>query len=422
MHMGRVFGRTVTRSPGRTAVVDRVAGVRYTYAEWERRVAAVASTLDERRAATDRVGTAARNRVELATIYAATQLLGVAFVPFNFRASADELDYLMGNTGVDVLFFSGATADAVGAIRGRHANTTYVSLDDAPDYAEEYRSFLADGPGTFDPTAADPDGTSTILYTGGTTGKPKGVPRSHANTYAASLAHAIQCGWSQGERTLGLTSLSHTMGLHTLTAVLALGGTWVAQRTFSPAETLALVEEEALTSLYLVPTVFHDLVDSEAIETADLGSIRSVAYAGAGMSTADLRRVREAFDPDLLVNHYGSTEVYTHAVCTWVDEKPGCVGLPGINSRIRVVTPRELNGGDPDAVVGRSELGEIIVDVDSPEAFDDYLSRAEDTVRGGWFFSGDLGYWDDDGDLFVIGRVDDMIISGGENIYPVEVE
>jgi 2-furoate---CoA ligase len=426
MNIGRVFERTVDRVPERAALVDPDGEVTYTYREWHDRAMAVANGLAA--AGIDvnsRVATMMRNRAELATLYCATQLLGATFVPVNFRVSPDELAYLVNNTEPDLLAFSETNSGVVESARREFVETPmFVSADAEISFANSLDTYRTEVDGKFEPTFVDPTRTSLILHTGGTTGRPKSVPRTHQNTYAAATAHAIQASWPQHTTTLGLISLSHTMGIHTLASVILLGGKWVAQRRFSAEATAQAIESETIDSLYFSPTVFHDLLESDAINEADLSSVDRLAFAGANMSSADARALVETIDPDTFINHYGSTEVYTHSVCEMTDGKPSCAGRAGINARIRVVEPRELDDSDPTATVAGDALGEVIVDASSPEAFDVYLS-SDDTgtsIIDGWFFTGDLGYRDEDGDLFVVGRVDDMIISGGENIYPIEIE
>jgi len=133
----------------------------------------------------------------------------------------------------------------------------------------------------------------------------------------------------------------------------------------------------------------------------------------------------KAFRPEVFVNHYGSTEIYTFSVCPAAHTKPGCAGRPGIHSKLRVVEASAERRVGPDETVPAGEKGEIIASLDSDEAFAGYWKRPDadaKALRDGWYFTGDMGYLDEAGDLFVAGRVDDMIISGGENIHPVEVE
>ena len=133
----------------------------------------------------------------------------------------------------------------------------------------------------------------------------------------------------------------------------------------------------------------------------------------------------KAFHPEVFVNHYGSTEIYTFSVFPDVHTKPGCAGRPGIHSKLRVVEASRERRVGPDEAVPPGQKGEIIASLDSDEAFAGYWKRPDadaHALRDGWYFTGDMGYLDEVGDLFVAGRVDDMIISGGENIHPAEVE
>jgi 2-furoate---CoA ligase len=134
---------------------------------------------------------------------------------------------------------------------------------------------------------------------------------------------------------------------------------------------------------------------------------------------------QKEFAPRHFLNFYGSSEIFCFAVCDHVSHKPGCAGKPGIGQIIRIVEPDPDGGSGPDDVVAHGESGEIIAPMDGMEAFAGYWKRPDadaKSIRDNWYFTGDLGYVDDDGELYVVGRVDDMVISGGENIYPEEVE
>jgi len=154
----------------------------------------------------------------------------------------------------------------------------------------------------------------------------------------------------------------------------------------------------------------------------DVSSVRKLGFAGASMTDGLLKALTDGFKPDLFVNHYGSSEIYTFTIDQNAPAKPGSAGRAGINQLIRVV---KLGAATPDQSAAPNEEGEIIAHLASDEAFEGYWRRPDATARAlreNWYFTGDTGFVDADGDLFVTGRVDDMIITGGENVSPVEIE
>jgi len=324
----------------------------------------------------DRVATVLDNRLETALLYWAAQWAGAVFVPLSWRLAEEELAYCLADCGARVV------------IRDRDP------LPDGPEH-----------PGALD---RDERETSLLLYTSGTTGRPKGVPRSHAADRAGGWSQALQHGYGWADRTLGVMPLYHTMGIHSLVAMHLVGGCFVPQPRWDAGEALALVEEERITSLYLAPTLFHDLVHHPDTASRDVSSVRALGYAGAAMTSTLVRRCADVFSPEVFVNHYGSTEIYTFSIGRDQLAKPGCAGRPAVNTRLALL-----------------ETGEIAVDLSSDEAFAGYWNRPDadaKAIHDGWYLTGDTGHFDDDGDLWIDGRVDDMIISGGENVHPLEVE
>jgi len=429
--LARLLERAALRQPAAEAVVD--GGVRLTYAELLARSRGLGQGLARLGVAPgERVLIALKNRAEHVLAYWALQGIAGVPVPVNFRLTAAELAYVLDDSAARVVLFEAATARAaLEAARGRDVRLVLVGPPDtASGDAGAGRDVLG-----FDALAATPAPArgpapaeadlSVILYTSGTAGRPKGVPRTHRNHHAGAVAHVVQCGYTWGERTLGVMPLYHTMGIHALTSMAAVNGCFVCQADWSAAAALRLVAAERLTALYLIPTLFYDLVHAPELARTDVSSVRKLAYAGAPMPAPLTEACVKAFAPQIFVNHYGSTEIYTFSVRPDVHLKPGCAGRPGLHSALRLVAASTDRRVSPDDVVAPGERGEIIARLDSEEAFAGYWRRPDAdarAVRDGWYFTGDMGWIDEDGELYVAGRVDDMIISGGENIHPVEVE
>jgi len=407
--LGTSFLASVERDGDALAIVD--GDLRLTYGEWYRHVSASAERLEALGlGAGDHLVTALQNRWEAATIHWACQFLGLIVTPFNWRATPDELGFVIANAEAKACIAETATLEAA-----QGHGVPVVDLDGAAFCA------VSETAPDIKPHA-DADAWSLMLYTSGTTGNPKGVPRRHGAERAAAIAHVAQNTYRQGERTLGVMPLYHTMGVRSLLASSLIGGAFVCQRRFDAAEALRLIERERLTNLYLVPTLYHDLLHHPDFAGTDISSVDFLGFAGASMTDGLLQALDKAFKPKLFVNHYGSSEIYTFTIDQNAIAKPGSAGRAGLNQRIRVV---QLGAGDPDALAEPGVEGEIIATLSGDEAFEGYWKRPdadEKALKQGWYFTGDSGYVDADGDLFVTGRVDDMIITGGENVSPVEIE
>jgi 2-furoate---CoA ligase len=331
-----------------------------------------------------------------------------------------ELDYCLADSEAAALVFQDASEDAVAHSKEAGAMPC-IGLAGCAGATASFEDLLADTSFDGEPRAGIDD-ISVMLYTSGTTGRPKGVPRSHRAERAAAIAQVAQHRGPVGDVTLGTMPFYHTMGVRSLLASQLLDGCLVCQRRFEPGATLALIESEKITSIFLVPTLFHDLLNHPGFDDADISSVRRLGFAGAPMPDGLLLDVWERMAPEQLVNHYGTSEIYTLTIEPNAVAKPGSAGRAGLNQRIRVV---RLGSNDPADLAPPGDEGEIIADMASEEAFGGYWRRADadaKAFRGGWYFTGDTGYKDADGDLFVTGRVDDMMISGGENVSPVEIE
>ncbi|MFZ2007888.1 MAG: AMP-binding protein [Stellaceae bacterium] len=416
--LGRTFIATVERSPDATAIVEGAR--RLTYAVWAGEIADIVAGLRKlglNRG--DRLAVVLQNRLDMASLHWACQLAGIVVTPLNWRIKADELDYCLADSEASALAFDAVAAEAVaGAATAQ--SLPLVGLDDTPGAICRLTDWRGLG-GDLTPRATAED-LSLLLYTSGTTGRPKGVPRRHRAERAAALAHVAQNLYGRGERTLGVMPLYHTMGVRSLLSMALVDGCFVCLPRFDAALALRLIATERVTNLYLVPTLYHDLVNHPDFAARDVSSARKLGFAGAAMPDGLLKQVVTSFKPELFVNHYGSSEIYTFTIEPDAAARPGSAGKAGLNQRVRVV---RLGAGDPEARTAIGEEGEIIADIDSDEAFEGYWRRPDADARArrdGWYFTGDTGYVDAAGDLFVTGRVDDMIITGGENVSPGEIE
>ena len=421
MTLAQLLERAALRRPEADAVVDGAR--RLTYGELAARAESLGAgfrSLGVGRG--DRVLIVLRNRLEHVLAYWALQTIGGVPTPVSFRLAAGELRYVLEDCGARVALCEPGTASTLDeAARGSALRV--VAVGGGPAGAIPFAE-LAEAGHASSVTVEERD-LSLILYTSGTTGRPKGVPRTHKNHYAGAVAQVVQCGYTWSERTLGVMPLYHTMGIHALTSMAAVNGCFVCQPDWSAAEALRLIATERLTALYLIPTLFWDLVHASEFDAERVRSVTKLAYAGAPMLAPLTEACVRAFRPAVFVNHYGSTEIYTFTVRADVGAKPGCAGRPGVHSAIRVVVASTDRRVGADELVKAGEKGEIIASLASDEAFAGYWQRPDAdarALRDGWYFTGDMGWLDAEGELYVAGRVDDMIISGGENIHPVEVE
>lgn len=425
MDVATMMDWAVSRTPEKLAVVD--GEKRLTYREWGARVDRLARSLSRLGINKgDRVACMLENSEEHATTFFALQKLGAVATPFNFRAKREGIVYHVNDSGAKMVVFDEDFADEVLTIgESMPACEHYVCvggretqgivafeellLDEAPP--AEFPRLCGDDP-------------SMILYTSGTTGTPKGVLLTHEASLARALGMMINHGQRHlsDERAIGLMPLFHTVGVHTvLLGTILVNGTYYPVGRFSPAAALDLIERERITYLFGTPTHFQMLLQ-EDLASRDLNSIEHVLYAGAPMSGRLVRECAGKLTENVTLI-YGNTETFNGIFMRRTHERPGAA-VCGVLHDVRVVRV----GGAPDEVVAPGEEGELIVDMRSPESFEEYWNRPEQTaekVREGWYHTGDACLFEvEDGrPLYTItGRLDDMIISGGENIRPAEIE
>ena len=421
LDLGTSFLASVARDPDALALVD--GDLRFTYAQWLRKISALVAAFDRMGLKPgDHLLTALQNNWQAASVHWACQLAGLIITPVNWRVKADELDFCIENSESRALVYQDVSGGAVAtSIRApdlivMRAGSTSVGA------GEVSLDALCDENAPEASARVTAEAWSVMLYTSGTTSRPKGVPRRHQAERAASVAHVAQNLYRRGERTLGVMPLYHTMGVRSLIAMSLIGGTFVCLPRFDAKRALDLIASEGITNLYLVPTLYHDLVHCEAFARSDISSVRKLGFAGASMTDGLLQKLAETFRPELFVNHYGSSEIYTFTIDQEAPAKPGSAGKAGINQQVKVV---KLNATSVSETAAVGEEGEVVALLAGDESFEGYWRRPDADARAlreGWYFTGDTGYVDADGDLFVTGRVDDMIITGGENVSPVEIE
>jgi 2-furoate---CoA ligase len=419
LDLGTSFLASVARDPDAPAIID--GDVRLSYRDWYARISALAAGFDELGlCAGDHLVTVLANNWQAATIHWACQFAGLIMTPLNWRCTCEELDFCLADAEAKAIVYESVSAPSVAA-SGEARKRAGITVGLPSPQGLDFDALVGKKARDITPRV-DAEAWSVMLYTSGTTARPKGVPRRQRAERAAALAHVAQNLYRRGERTLGAMPLYHTMGVRSLLAMSLIGGAFVCLPRFNAARALQLIAAEKITNLYLVPTLYHDLLHHANFKTTDVSSVRKLGFAGAPMTAGLLRDLRDAFKPDLFVNHYGSSEIYTFTIEQNAAAKPGSAGRAGINQMVRVV---RLGATSAEAIAPPGEEGEIIALLAGDESFEGYWRRPDadaKTLRDGWYFTGDTGCLDAEGDLFVTGRVDDMIITGGENVSPVEIE
>ena len=400
----------------------------WTYDELRDRVARVAGLLAERGLGPgDRIGAMAVNRPELVELLFGAAARGVTLVPMNYRAGAEEAGHLVTDSGARLVFADSRYQDLVDSVRPPSVET--ILLDDPAGYAAARDAAEAD----WDLADVDDDDVAVLLYTSGTTSLPKGVMLTHGalSGYVMGANDAAD-GDDHGTALLA-APLYHVAGLTSL-----LNAVWTGRRThllaqFEPAAWLRAVETQRVTHAFLVPTMLARLLDTPELAGTDLSSLENVTYGAAPMPPAVIRRAVEAFPSQVgFAGSYGQTETTaTVAVLTPDDHRIegdeaeraaklarlGSVGRPVDDVEARIVDPL----GTP---LGAGEVGEV--QLRTARAMRGYWGSDEKTRvtidDEGWVHTGDLGFLDDGGYLFLAGRANDLIIRGGENIAPEEVE
>jgi fatty-acyl-CoA synthase len=380
---------------------------RVTYAALAVRIDRLASALTSRGIAKgDRVAYLGPNAPEfLETLFAVTSL-GAIFVPLNTRLAAGEIEYAVADSGSALVIVDPSLAALV------------PSSVDTVEVGPAYESFLASGDDVHVDHSVSLDDPLAILYTSGTTGRPKGAVLTHGNLTWNAINAIVDYDVTSAEVALMVSPLFHvaSLGMGALPTLLK-GGTLVLQPRFDPAAVLAAIEEHGVTSLSGVPTTFQMLAEHPAWASTDLSTLTKLTCGGSAVPA----RVASAYEERGLAfsSGYGMTETAPGATSLAPRHSASHAttsGLPQFFTSVRVVS----RSGDP---LPAGELGEI--QVAGPNVIPGYWQLPEASAAafdGPWFKSGDLGFLDDDGFLTIADRAKDMFISGAENVYPAEVE
>lgn len=423
-----VFEQSVLREGNRPALYDTRTQKRWTFQQWKNDVDRLALTLLEKGVAKgDRVSCFLLNTAELATVFLASAKIGAVFNPINFRLKPEEVSYILRDAQPKILFFEQALEPVVGEIYQNFPDICFCTIDSrGQTWAESFSDWVerkTDLP-HFE-ADIDENDLCEIMYTSGTTGRPKGVLHTHRDIIDQSMIIIAGQQLTKNDRGLVTAPMFHCAELHcAFFPRLHVGAENVILHRFDPKQVLSVMEKEKITVTFMAPTMWNMLLQEDP-SRYDLRSLRLGLYGAAPMAPVLVKKVKEAFQVKLL-QAYGMTEM--GPAITFLDDeeqltKAGSAGKACLNHEIRVIRTGEGIEPDPNHICSPGEIGRIIVR--GPSMMKGYYGRPEATneaLSGGWYFSGDLGYMDEDGYLWVADRMDDMIISGGENIYPREVE
>ncbi len=423
MEITQPLHRALQLTPDRTITVfgDRTR----TVAESADRIARLAGALRVRGLQPgDRVGIVALNSDIFHEALLGIPWAGGVVAPVNYRWSAAEIAYSLEECGVAVLIVDDAfldLADAVLALYGGVTTLIHTGTATTPDGALDYEALLADTAPAEDARRGGSD-VYGIFYTGGTTGAPKGVTLTHDNMMTSAYG-CVASGefMTTGGRLMHAAPMFHLADLCAWTGGLLLGVTHVFVTAFSPAGALSTMAEHRVTDTLLVPTMIQMLVDSPEAASADVSAVRHIIYGASPMSEAVLARARELFSGATFLQCYGMSELSPVAtMLTMADHEDPVrrrsAGRAAPHTEVRVVDANDVE-------VPRGTVGEIVVrGAATMVGYWNRPAETEEALRGGWMHTGDGGYMDADAFVFLVDRIKDMIITGGENVYSIEVE
>ena len=407
-------------------VIDVDGKKGYTYKALDERANRLAHALKEHFHVEkgDRVAFLSRNRIELIDAYFATGKTGTIFVPYNARLSAEELNQLILKEKPTVLFCEDLFLDKADYVKENSALKHVVILSNEKDYPDDYEALVAAMPKTSVSCDNDLEDIHMIIHTGGTTGLPKGGLVSYKTELFNSFNEICTWGLNHEVRTLLLLPLFHTGGWNLLTLpLLHVGGTLFINRQFDPALTLELVEKERLTCLFGAATIFRMMVEVPEFYERDLSSLQ---WMMAGAAPTPLNIMEIFWNRGIkFVLGYGMTEAGPNNLSSppqfmsdqLMRDKYASVGKPMYLSLVKIIDD------EGNEILEPHTPGELIWS--GPQIFSGYWDHeeaTEETLINGWVYTGDMAVFDEEGFYYIVGRKKNMFISGGENVFPPEIE
>jgi len=401
-------------------------GETWTYAEFEHRSALVADVLRVGGVkAGDRVGYLAFNHPTFLESMFACARLGAIFVPLNFRLTGPELAFMLDDAGVNTMIAGPEHRSILDSVRSEVPVTRWIGVEGANSTGadaewEDYEELLSSAVPVEEIASIDPGETALIMYTSGTTGRPKGAMLTHENIWWNNVGTLMTGEYTDAEVTLVMAPLFHIGGLNVTTLiVMQRGGHVILHRHFEPGAALAAVEEHRVTSLFGVPAMFLFMSQMPEFDSTDMSSINITICGGAPVPEPLQKRYTGVGVP--FQQGYGLTETspsLTVLTKDFGEQKLGSAGQPVFFMEMKLINEKGATIDEPFT------KGEICAR--GPNIMKGYWNRPEATAEAidadGWFRTGDAGYVDEEGFYFVADRVKDMVISGGENVYPAEVE
>ncbi|WP_435073564.1 class I adenylate-forming enzyme family protein [Halorubrum sp. HHNYT27] len=419
-----LLSQCAARHPSGTALRDPAADKSLTYSEWDALATRVANDLlDAGLTPDDHLSVMTKDSVEQLTLFFAAHDIGVTVNPISFRAPAGRLSYILEHAKSDALAYDAASAETVTAVDDATLPSLTIATEEGVADTERTFEDLTEGDENAPQIDVSETDTAFLLYTSGTTGKPKGVEHTHRNVVDADLMCIPYNRLRPSDVNIALGPLYHVGPLlANFMPALHVGATNVIQRDFDPGQTLEYIEQEDITTIWGVPTHFNAILTEGSIEDRDTARVRMIQYSGSAMPPDVFRQCRTNFPDVDFVNAYGTTEIVFGTVLYPEDHDDhlGSIGRAVPNAEVRLVDPDDPM---PQNVVSKGETGEMLVK--TPTTMKGYWQAPEKTKQAiidDWYRTGDLARRDEEGFIYFVDRKDSMIVSGGENIYPAEVE